>query len=185
MPAIVPPTWAGCVLTTGPGRASPEPHAAESTEKQTSRVSASFIVHLSLTRTARCAPLRGFGAFPNTSTMVAVTPPVFLKCVLRAALQVQHLPLRHFNRAVALDCQQQLPRHERKDMPRRIVVRVHATGGARLGVVAQDPELRLLHHDHRRDAGIAGYRSRFFGAADGLGIRGRRREDKRQHRAKG
>ena len=48
-------------------------------------------------------------------------------------------------------------------MPRCIVMRVQATGRARLGVVAQDPELRLLHDDHRRDAGIARHGPRLVG----------------------
>jgi hypothetical protein len=57
---------------------------------------------------------------------------------------------------------------------------MHATRGARLGVIAQDAKRRAIHHDHRRDPRITGDRSRALGARNRLGSYVRRPHRGRQ-----
>ena len=102
-----------------------------------------------------------------------------LERMFRAALQIQHLPGRHVDRTLALNRQDQLSCDQHEHLIRRIVVRVHAARGARLGVVAQDAELRPIDDSHGREAGIAFNRPRALRAANGLCVRigDRQRED--------
>jgi hypothetical protein len=57
---------------------------------------------------------------------------------------------------------------------------VHAPDRSRLGVVAQHAKFGLIHHDHRRDPGIAGNGPRFVRAADCLSARVRREQRERE-----
>ena len=98
----------------------------------------------------------GFGAFPNTSTIVAVTVPVFLNVCIAPPLRFDHVPGLDVDRLLSFDRQRELTGQQREHVIGGVGVIVHAAHRARLGPVAQHAEVRPIHHHHRRDARIAG-----------------------------
>ena len=115
-----------------------------------------------------CCAAAGFGAFPNTSTIVAVTVPVFLNVCITPPLRSIDVAGLHVDGRLSFDGQRQLTGQQREHVIGRVGVIVHAAHRAGLGPVAQHAEVRPVHHHHRRDAGIAGDRTALFGTADGL-----------------
>src|SRR5678809_1122105 len=102
MPAIVPPTLFGCVLTSGPGRPTgPGPQAANSAAQAISRARASFMIHLSCAKTASRAPGSWFRRLAEHFDDGGGDRTGVAEGMFRAALQVEHLSLRDLDRLLS------------------------------------------------------------------------------------
>ena len=94
------------------------------------------------------------GALPNTSTIVAVTWPMFVKVCITPGCRLRTSP--------ALTSTGDSPSLVTRSVPvtsvitriRHVGVAMESANGSRLGKVAQHAKCRLVEHDHRRDTRI-------------------------------